>query len=490
MIRLLEVELKKILKRKSIYIIWILMLIFCLLNNILFFTDYDNDGNYKYFDSDNLIEEQTKLENEIDKYNKDNSNEVTMYITLKTKLDIIKLKQKYEVNSFQYNKINDYLYDVIYNLNYYKEIEENTESLMKEDAKYQEILTNLDNNNYKYFLNKELEHLTFIGDDLKRNYDEESDVLVRDELLDKVEENDFLIKILKIRESLNIEEDDSYLNKALISYQENYMTIKYYNNLGRKLTYAEKKNYNEAVSNTKISQYIIENKQNINKQNTLNYQLRTILEDYEIFIIMLVLIVSSIVICDEFKDGTIKLLLIKPYSRVKILLSKYFTVIIVLIISILLLIGMQLVIGVIIFGIKSLDIPVVVYNFTKQELVEYHVFYYMIIRIMSKLPFLLILISISFFLSILLTSTIISITMPLMLYMFTPTINYFMDEYNLTFMKYLVNVNWSLEEYLFGNLPKIEYITLEFSYLVLLIYFICLGIITFIVFKKKNIKNI
>ena len=490
MIRLLQVELKKILKRKSIYIIWILMLIFCLLNNILFFTDYDNDGNYKYFDSDNLIEEQTKIESELEKYSKDNSNEVSMYITLKTKLDIIKLKQKYEVNSFQYNKINDYLYDIIYNLYYYKEIESNTESLKKEEVKYQEILTNLDNNNYKYFLNKELELLKSINDDLRRNYDEESDVLVREELLDKIEENEFSIKILKTRDSLNIEEDNSYLNESLISYQENYKTIKYYNNLGRKLTYDEKKSYNEALSKVKINQYIIENKQNINKQNNLNYQLRTILEDYEIFIIMLVLIVSSIVICDEFKDGTIKLLLIKPYSRCKILLSKYFTVIIVLILSILLLIGMQFIIGGIIFGFNSLDVPVVVYNFTKQEIVEYHVVYYMIIRIISKLPFLLILISISFFLSILLTSTIISITMPLMLYMFAPTMNYLMEEYNLKFMKYLINVNWSLEEYLFGNLPKIEYITLEFSCLILLIYFIGLGILTFIIFKKKNIKNI
>lgn len=490
MIRLLEVELKKILKRKSIYIIWILMLIFCLLNNILFFTDYDDDGNYKYFDNDNLIEEQTKLENELTKYNKDNSNEKNMYITLKTKIEIIRLKQKYKVNSFQYNKINDYLYDIIYNLYYYKEIDENTESFKKEETKYREILINLDNNNYKYFLNKELEYLTLADDDLRRNYDKENDVLVKNELLLKIEENDFLIKILKIRDSLNIAEDNSYLNKALINYQENYKTIKYYNSLNRKLTYDEKKNYNNALANTKISKYIIENKQNINKQNNLNYQLRTILEDYEIFIIMLVLIVCSTIICDEFKDGTIKLLLIKPYSRGKILLSKYLTTIIILIISILLLIGMQFIIGGIIFGFNSLSIPVVVYNFSKQEIVEYHVFYYMLLRIIAKLPFLLILISISFFLSILLTSTIISITMPLMLYMFTPTMNYLTEEYNLRFMKYFININWNIEEYLFGALPSIEYISLEFSCLILLVYFTCLVILTFITFKKKNIKNI
>ena len=151
---------------------------------------------------------------------------------------------------------------------------------------------------------------------------------------------------------------------------------------------------------------------------------------------------------------------------------------------------MQFIIGGIIFGFNSLSLPVVVYNFAKQEIVEYHVIYYMVIRIIAKLPFLLILISIVFFLSILLTSTIISITMPLMLYMFTPTMNYLIEEYNLRFMKYFVNINWNLEEYLFGALPSIEYISLEFSCLILLAYFTCLVILTFITFKKKNIKNI
>ena len=45
------------------------------------------------------------------------------------------------------------------------------------------------------------------------------------------------------------------------------------------------------------------------------------------FIIILILMVASTIVAEEFTTGTIKLLLIKPFSRGKILLSKYLTVI-------------------------------------------------------------------------------------------------------------------------------------------------------------------
>ena len=240
----------------------------------------------------------------------------------------------------------------------------------------------------------------------------------------------------------------------------------------------------------KISQYIIENKQNINKQNNLNYQLRTIVEDYEIFLVILILIVCSIITCDEFKTGTIKLLLIKPYSRGKILLSKYLTTIIVIILTIVLLIFTQIIVGGLVFCFKSIDIPVVIYDFTKECIVKYSVFEYMIIRIISIIPFYLMLITISFLLSTIFTSTIITITIPLMLYMFTPTMIYITKQYQLDFIKYFVNINWDLQKYLFGKIPDISFINLKFSIIVLLIYFIALLIFTFLIFKKKNIKNI
>ena len=490
MIKLLNVELKKIFKRKSIYIIWGLMLIFCILNNILYRTDYDEDGNYKYLEQEDLNTEEEQLRAELAKYNQEKSNEVTMYITIKTKLDILEIKKKFSHNSWQYKKINDYLYEVLYRINHYTYIDINAERLKKDKEKYQIILEKLKQNDYQYFLNIEIENNNDTLNELKKEYIDNNDDKVKQELENSIKTVEFNLKILNCRLQNNIKEDNSYLNIALENYQKNYILLENYNKLKNKMNHKEKLTYQTAISEAKVSQYIIENKKNINKQNNLSYQLRTILEDYEIFFVILTLIVCSTIICDEFKDGTIKLLLIKPYSRGKILLSKYFTSIVVILITIILLILMQLAIGGIIFGFSSLNIPVVVYDFTKGNLIEYSVFKYMLLRIIVRMPFLLMISTISFFLGILSSSLIVAITMPLLLYMFTPTTIYLANQYNLEFMKYLVNINWNIQDYLFGSLSKISFINLKFSIILLMIYFTVIWIVTYIIFRKKNIKNI
>lgn len=490
MLNLLQVELSKILKRRSIYIIWGLMLIFCLLNNFLYLKDYDEEGNYKYLEQEDLKNEIKSLHTELENYDKDNKNEVTMYITIKTKLTILTLKQNFSQDSWQFKNINNYLYDVVYQINHYKYIEKDHQKEKELYEKYQEILNELNNDNYKYFLNKEIEKNIELQKTLKESFENEFDKKIIEEAKQQLEEIKFNLKILNYRLNNNIKEDNGYLNKALEEYQENYKNILYYKNIGNTKTYQEELNYQDSLSKMKISQYIIENKQNINKQNNLNYQLRTIVEDYEIFLVILILIVCSIITCDEFKTGTIKLLLIKPYSRGKILLSKYLTTIIVIILTIVLLIFTQIIVGGLVFSFKSIDIPVVIYDFTKECIVKYSVFEYMIIRIISIIPFYLMLITISFLLSTIFTSTIITITIPLMLYMFTPTMIYITKQYQLDFIKYFVNINWDLQKYLFGKIPDISFINLKFSIIVLLIYFIALLIFTFLIFKKKNIKNI
>lgn len=490
MLTLIKVELKKIFHKKSVYIIWGFMIIFCLFNNILYKTDYDENGNYKYLEQENLNQEKQKLQEELKKYNKDNETEVSMYATIKTKLDIINLKKKFPDASWQYRKINTYLYDVVYQLNNYQYIDKIELKNTETNQQYQTILQKLQENDWRYFLKIEQHQLKEKIKKLTEQMNLISDKKEQLQLKEQLSAYQFNLKILKYRLENDIKEDNSYLNLALESYQENYKIVEYYQNNNLKRTYQEERKYRDSLFNMKVNQYIIENKQNINQPNNLNYQLRTIVEDYEIFLVILILILSGTIICDEFKDGTIKLLLIKPYSRGKILLSKYFTVATVIGISILFLVTIQLIIGGIIFGFDSLRLPVVIYHFTKSKIIEYSVIEYMGIRILTRIPFFLILISIAMGIGTLSNSSILSITIPLMLYMFSPSLENLAAQYHLTFMKYLVNINWNLQDFLFGNLKEISFISLSDSIIMLIIYFIALWILTFQIFKKKNIKNI
>jgi len=276
---------------------------------------------------------------------------------------------------------------------------------------------------------------------------------------------------------------------ALTKYIESYNNIKYYEEIDN-LSYSERVEYQTIKEELEINKYILDNKINYNKQNNLNYQLRTIVDDYLIFIIIIVLIVSSTIMGDELVSGTIKLLLIKPYSRGKILLSKYFTIIIVMLLSILYLILIQLVIGGAVFGFSSLEIPVIVYNFNSMSIYEYNIFLYMIIRIIVKLPMIVMIGSISYSLSILFSNVVTSVVIPLFIYIFTDSIKYLILQYKLNSLKYLVNITWNFGSHLFGKIDGVEGITLENSIIIYLVYYVVIVFITYINFKNKDIKNI
>ena len=113
MLNLLQVELKKILRRKSIYIIWTLMILFCFLNNYLYFKDYDSNGNYKYLEQENLNLTKKQLQENLKKYDYNNTSKDTTYIDIKTKIDIIELREKFAPNSWQQYIIKNSLYDMI-----------------------------------------------------------------------------------------------------------------------------------------------------------------------------------------------------------------------------------------------------------------------------------------------------------------------------------------------------------------------------------------
>lgn len=489
MFKLILIELKKIFHKKSIFVMMIIILIFSLLNNILFYTDYDNDGNYKYLEKEDFKEEKEKLKNELEKYNFNNESDVSMYVSLKTKLDVIDIKEKFISNTWQYKKIEDYLYIVLENVNVYTYQIKDENLLNDAKDKLEEYLNKLNENDWKYFINKDIEEknkeINVLDKQLELTIEEKEKLKIKD-LIDVRKEE---LRILNYRLENNIKYDDSYLNNSLNMLLESVKRIKYYEDK-KNLSYKEKYEYQLEKESFYTNKYILDNKQNYNKQNNLSYQLRTIVDDYEIFVIIIILIIASTIVAEEFRDGTIKLLLIKPYSRGKILLSKYFAVIITLLIVILYLILLQLIIGGFIFGFSSLKISVIVYNFSKDCVLEYDIFIYMLIRILTKLPMLIMLVSISFCLSTVINNVSTSITIPLFIYIFTSSINYFIVEYKINIFKYFVNVNWDFNNYLFGRNSEIDGLNFRVSLIIWCIYFIIIMVFTYFNFKKKNIRNL
>ena len=488
MIKLINIELKKIFKHKSIYVVLLIIFLFCLLNNILYKVDYDNDGFYKYEDESNINSEIDDLKKELNNYNLDNENDINMYITIKTKLYVAQGRREYDKNTWQYIKYNDYLYQDLYNINYYTYVYKDDNLLKSNTDKYNDKLNKFKSNNWEYFVNIEKDNLESKITSLDNKLNNTKDKQVKEELEEESRLLNNELVIINYRLNNNINYGNSYLNEALLEYKENLDSINNYAN--KNLTYKEKIYYNDILSSLNINKYIIENKINVNKQNNLNYQLRSIADDYEVFIIIIVLIVTSVLISEEFNKGTIKLLLIKPFKRSKILFSKYITGVILIFLTITFIILCQILIGGILFGLDSLKLPVVVYDYNLSHIRTFNIFIYMLIRVLAKLPMFIMILTISVTLGILINSTIGTFSITILLYTFSEVINNIIVTYNIKLMQYFITMNWSFKDYLFGGLSNFRYITLKKSILIYLIYVIILLGVMAVSFRKKNIKNI
>ena len=158
--------------------------------------------------------------------------------------------------------------------------------------------------------------------------------------------------------------------------------------------------------------------------------------------------------------------------------------------TILVVLLMELLVGGIVFGYDSLSVPVVQYNFNTSQLETLNIFTYLGIQIITQLPMIILLATLAFALSTIFTNSALAITIALLGYMSPSIINMLVIQYKVHFMKFFVTMNWDLSGYMFGNLPLMEGMTMLFSIIMCFIYLFAMLIPTFIIFKKKNIKNI
>lgn len=488
MIKLIKNELFKIFHKKSIYVLAGIMLAFVILNNIVYKVFYDDNNNYtsqtlndSSWEIDYYSEELKNLD-----INKESDKEE--YISCKTSYDIAVLHSSYQIGTWQYNIIDTRLYDIIYNINYYTYIEKNDKILKEYQDKYDYYINSFENNNFKVFIKEELDSTQKEIDTLEK----EKKTITSTKRLKEIENSLNILYIKKEMINYRISNDvpysNSYLNTAIEDYIDTYTYLN--STTVDSLSYNEKIEYNNNLSKNATSKYIIDNKIDLNQENTVRNNLRCIFNSYEILIVILIIIISGTIISNEFNKGTIKNLLIRPYKRSTIFISKYISSFIILILSIIYLIFLELIVGGILFGLDSLNIPIVVYNFTTSSLVEYNIFTYLGILIIAKMPLLILIMTLSITLSTITLNSPISIAVPILGYTFSGIIGSLAMSFDLKWMKYFPTMNWDLTEYLFGGLPAFQYTSLSHAIIISIIYFAIMFTLSIIVFNKKNIKNI
>lgn len=482
---LIKNELTKIFKKKSIYITLFVVLAFVILTNFIYKFFFTTGNSYGY--SESYI---SYIKEDLARLDPSKPSDTTMYIELKSQLETYELMQKYDEDAWQRQIIASQVAGDINEKNTYLYSSEKDEAKAQEiENNINDILQKLDSDDWKYFANLELEQADAKLKELEEQKANTQDKQLLEELEVSIENAKINKEVAEYRINQDIKYGTDYLNEALTSYQSYSLNLIQMGNVDN-LEYEDKLQYNESLEQKEVSKYIIENKQDINKRNDTRGILKNFFSEYGLFIIVIIVMIAGTIVSEEFNKGTVKLLLIKPYSRAKILLSKYITILIMTVFAIVIILLMELIVGGIVFGFDSLSVPVLEYNFNTSQLEIINIFTYVGIEILTQLPMIILLATLAFALSTIFTNSALAITISLLGFMSPSIINALVIQYKVGFMKYFVTMNWDLSGYLFGSLPSMEGMTMGFSIVTCFIYLFAMLIPTFIIFKKKNIKNI
>ncbi|WP_425539872.1 ABC transporter permease [Microaceticoccus formicicus] len=195
-----------------------------------------------------------------------------------------------------------------------------------------------------------------------------------------------------------------------------------------------------------------------------------------------VIIIGTGILTSEFSVGTIKLLLIRPFKRYKILLSKYFTIILNSLSMLTTLLILSIIIGAIFFGFESINQPYLIYS--NGAVREVNMLWYILSIYGYKSINLLMISTFAFMLSIIFQNNSLAIGLSILLLFTGSSIVNLLSRY--TWSKYILFANTNLHVYMDG-IPPVEGMTLGFSIGVLLIYYLIFMITPLAVFQKRDV---
>ena len=466
---LVKNEIIKIVRKKSFYIILIVVLAYIVLSNVMYKYVYTSD--YEYYD-ESYVE---NLKDRISSLNLDNQQDLDMYVNDKTELDTYELLKQYDKGTWQYKLILEKASSYLSEINTYTYKIKDEEALNEAKETYNKFTERLKANDWKGFVQDELDVLKKSQEGLSENEKDQSTLIQ--------------IEVLEMRLKNEIAYGDDYKNAALSRYQQSQLEVNELSNKNNK-SYEEEKAYQSAKEDAEKSRYAIEQGKDIYNTSDAREFLLNVFSKYELFIIITIVLIAGAIVSDEFNKGTIKSLLVRPYSRTKILLAKFITVLITVLFIMVVTVILQFIIGGISFGFESLSIPNVVYNFKTGKIMEVGILKSIICTGLGKLPIYVLLGTLAFALSTLFNNTAVAITITLLGYMASSIVNQFAYYYDMEWLKFFVTPNWDFTQFFYGNLPLIKGMSIPLSIIICLVYFVIMIIPTFVVFNKRNIKNV
>jgi ABC-2 type transport system permease protein len=210
-----------------------------------------------------------------------------------------------------------------------------------------------------------------------------------------------------------------------------------------------------------------------------------------LFLPLMVMVIAADLVSSERSAGTIKLLLTRPVKRWKILLSKYFALILSVSFIIFMYGLLSYIISGFVFGYKGWAAPILTgFTSVAGELITSSAqmipqWQYLFMEF-SLVWFVAVVVgTITFMLSVLIRSTPVGMGVMLAALISGAILSNMVSSWESA--KYFFMINLDLTAYLAGNAPPIEGMTLGFSLFVLSIWGLVALLISFLVFIKQDV---
>jgi ABC-2 type transport system permease protein len=237
-------------------------------------------------------------------------------------------------------------------------------------------------------------------------------------------------------------------------------------------------------TNIKQNEYMIEN--DISPYEKTTWQYMKDMAPISSLIGLFVIVVASDIVSSEFSKGTIKMLLIRPFSRWKVLLSKFIATLGFAFVMWLVVIAATWLVGGLAYGFGGIDQTYLVVSDIDQTVKERTVVEYVFANIGVEFIELTALVALSFMISTLFMSNSVAIGVAMFTMFAGNTIVMLLA--NKDWIIYTLFANMDLSTLIDGQNQLIKDLTLPFSISMLAIYTAVMLAITFTVFQKRDVK--
>lgn len=195
------------------------------------------------------------------------------------------------------------------------------------------------------------------------------------------------------------------------------------------------------------------------------------------------IIVAANIVASEFNWGTIKLLLIRPFSRKKIILSKYITSILFGFVLLFTLFFVSILLGLALFGTGDGNTSYLAYvdgHVEEQSRLIYMAKMYLMSFIETFM-----LATMAFMISTVFRNNTFAIGLSILLLTIGSIITNIVASY-FDWAKFILFANTDLMQYINGT-PLVEGMTMTFSIIMLLVYFVIFLALALVVFSKRDV---